>query len=247
MRLRHASLIARLAALVVATPTSAAIIVLPPSADTWIGLGDKDDRSANHGSEPTLELGRFSIFSDRAILIMFDLSGIAKGETIESATLRLFEGPSPYAPVTDEFVVSLVTEPWEEDTVTGKDSPGTNDTGVMIDASTNPVFDVTALVDDWVNNGVPNHGIGIQNTGFTHGGNFNAREGKGKAPVLEIDLGGTICPADLNDDGVVDVADLVGLLAAWGPCAGCPADIDGNDTVDVADLVILLAAWGPCP
>ncbi len=27
----------------------------------------------------------------------------------------------------------------------------------------------------------------------------------------------------------------------------CPADLDGNDAVGFADLVILLAAWGPCP
>ena len=27
----------------------------------------------------------------------------------------------------------------------------------------------------------------------------------------------------------------------------CPADSDGNRRVDVADIVILLADWGPCP
>jgi hypothetical protein len=28
------------------------------------------------------------------------------------------------------------------------------------------------------------------------------------------------CPADLNGDGVVDGADLLILLASWGPCPG---------------------------
>jgi hypothetical protein len=55
------------------------------------------------------------------------------------------------------------------------------------------------------------------------------------------------CPADLNGDNVVDVFDLLGLLAAWGPCPGCDADLNGDDVVDVFDLLALLAAWGPCP
>ena len=54
------------------------------------------------------------------------------------------------------------------------------------------------------------------------------------------------CPGDLDESGAVDFTDLVGLLAAWGPCPGCPEDLDGSDAVDFSDLVSLLAAWGPC-
>lgn len=50
--------------------------------------------------------------------------------------------------------------------------------------------------------------------------------------------------ADLNGDGVVNVPDLLALLAAWGPCSGCPEDLDGNGIVDVLDLLQLLANWG---
>jgi hypothetical protein len=64
--------------------------------------------------------------------------------------------------------------------------------------------------------------------------------------VYGLDGGGT-CPADLDGNGVVEVADLVDLLQAWGPCPDhCPADLDGDDVVDTADLNLLLAAWGPC-
>ena len=52
---------------------------------------------------------------------------------------------------------------------------------------------------------------------------------------------------DLDGDGVVGVADLLLLLAAWGPCADCddcPADLNGDCTVGVADLLILFANWG---
>jgi len=55
------------------------------------------------------------------------------------------------------------------------------------------------------------------------------------------------CPADIDGDGVVAFADLVALLASWGPCADCPADIDGDGAVGFSDLVSLLATWGNCP
>ncbi|MGA0172830.1 MAG: vanadium-dependent haloperoxidase [Phycisphaerales bacterium] len=55
------------------------------------------------------------------------------------------------------------------------------------------------------------------------------------------------CPADLNDDGVVNGVDLGVALASWGPCKkGCPADIDGDGDVDGADLAIVLSGWGSC-
>ncbi|MHC4965631.1 MAG: carboxypeptidase-like regulatory domain-containing protein, partial [Planctomycetota bacterium] len=55
--------------------------------------------------------------------------------------------------------------------------------------------------------------------------------------------GATQCPSDVNDDGVVDVADFLQLLAEWG-CTGCASDIDGSGVVDVADFLQLLADWG---
>ena len=52
---------------------------------------------------------------------------------------------------------------------------------------------------------------------------------------------------DINCDSVVDVSDLLLLLAAWGDCddcGDCPADINQSCNVDVSDLLQLLAAWG---
>ncbi len=56
----------------------------------------------------------------------------------------------------------------------------------------------------------------------------------------------TACPEDLDESGTVDFADLLAVLAAWGPCDGCPEDLDGSGAVDFADLLAVLAAWGPC-
>ena len=52
---------------------------------------------------------------------------------------------------------------------------------------------------------------------------------------------------DLDGDDIVGAADLLILLANWGPCAdcsNCPADLDDDCTVGVSDLLLLLANWG---
>ncbi len=50
-------------------------------------------------------------------------------------------------------------------------------------------------------------------------------------------------PGDLDGDGQVGIADLLALLAAWGPCAGCAADLDGDGAVGITDLLLVLANW----
>jgi hypothetical protein len=57
------------------------------------------------------------------------------------------------------------------------------------------------------------------------------------------------CPWDINDDGVVDLADLATLLSSYGLCAGDAgyvpeADLDGDECVGLADLATLLAHYG---
>ena len=73
----------------------------------------------------------------------------------------------------------------------------------------------------------------------------------GKSAPAEMDMGvidlTPAIPGDLDGDGVVGAADLLILLASWGPCADCkdcPADLDGNCTVGASDLLILLSNWG---
>jgi hypothetical protein len=63
--------------------------------------------------------------------------------------------------------------------------------------------------------------------------------------ALSLDIDSS-CPHDLNDDGLVDVSDLVELLQAWGICDQCPNDFTGDDTIDSQDVQALMQAWGPC-
>jgi hypothetical protein len=54
---------------------------------------------------------------------------------------------------------------------------------------------------------------------------------------------------DVDDDGMIDVADLVAAIVAWGECPrggppACPADVTGDGRVDVQDLVEIVSGWG---
>ena len=54
------------------------------------------------------------------------------------------------------------------------------------------------------------------------------------------------CPADFNDDGQVNGADLALLLGAWST-TDCTFNLTGGSCfVDGADLTVFLGDWGPC-
>ena len=66
------------------------------------------------------------------------------------------------------------------------------------------------------------------------------------------------CPADLTGNDVVNVSDLLALIANWGPCdAPCPpvrprdpicaGDLNADCFVNVTDLLDLIDVWGECP
>ncbi len=71
-------------------------------------------------------------------------------------------------------------------------------------------------------------------------------------PGLDQDSTGVLdaCEAvgDLDGNGVVAVADLLALLASWGPCPtppeACPADLNDDGLVGINDLLTLLTNWG---
>jgi hypothetical protein len=69
----------------------------------------------------------------------------------------------------------------------------------------------------------------------------------GPLPAAGVYLNETAlaCASDVNGTGVVDVDDLLALIAGWGG-ADPTLDIDGSGIVDVDDLLILIGAWGPC-
>jgi hypothetical protein len=63
---------------------------------------------------------------------------------------------------------------------------------------------------------------------------------------------GSPCHEDANEDGLVNVADLLAVIISWGACpAPCPlscdADVNFNCTVNTTDLLAVIGAWGACP
>lgn len=65
-------------------------------------------------------------------------------------------------------------------------------------------------------------------------------------PLFLEFFSGPKCKSDLSEDGVVSTADLLILLAAWGPNLGSPADLNADGVVGTSDLLRLLSSWGMC-
>ncbi|MHC5113288.1 MAG: choice-of-anchor B family protein [Planctomycetota bacterium] len=55
----------------------------------------------------------------------------------------------------------------------------------------------------------------------------------------------TAVEGDVNGDGVVNFADVLAIIAAWGPCGpDCDADLNGDEVVNFADILVAIANWG---
>jgi len=69
---------------------------------------------------------------------------------------------------------------------------------------------------------------------------------------MEYDLSFDVmrgCQADINQDGVVNVTDLLEVLSNWGQCIGqfpCCIDFNDDNQVDVIELIEVISAWGSC-
>lgn len=61
-------------------------------------------------------------------------------------------------------------------------------------------------------------------------------------PAARLFHGGADLPADIDNNGTVNGADLAALLGAWGGPGG-PADLNRDGQVDGGDLAALLNAW----
>ena len=51
------------------------------------------------------------------------------------------------------------------------------------------------------------------------------------------------CEGDTNEDGVVDITDLLAILDGWG---GADGDVTGDGDTNIDDILIVLGNWGFC-
>ena len=64
--------------------------------------------------------------------------------------------------------------------------------------------------------------------------------------VVPSDGCSNICDADVNEDGLVNVNDLLIIIGLWGQIGSSYADISGDQLVGVVDLLMVLDGWGQC-
>ena len=67
-----------------------------------------------------------------------------------------------------------------------------------------------------------------------------------KYPYSILDPVVDTCDGDANQDGAVNVNDLLLAVSEWGQ-SGTAADVNNDGTVNVADVLIMIDAWGACP
>ena len=54
------------------------------------------------------------------------------------------------------------------------------------------------------------------------------------------------CAGDADNNGEVNVDDILMVIASWGPCANCDGDVDGDGEIGVDDVLLIISSWGPC-
>ena len=54
----------------------------------------------------------------------------------------------------------------------------------------------------------------------------------------------TTCPEDVSQNGIIDIYDVLAILADYGCISNCTADVDGDGFVTTSDVLALLAMFG---
>jgi probable HAF family extracellular repeat protein len=83
----------------------------------------------------------------------------------------------------------------------------------------------------------------INDAGQIVGWGWKNGEARGFLLTPVVDSG---CPEDVDASGDIGFNDILEIISAWG-CTACPSrDVDGNGVVEAADLLLTLSAFGPC-
>lgn len=181
---------------------------VPAVADTWI---DEDRNGDNHGGAPTMQIGAPD--KHQRSLLLFNLSGIAAGAKIVSATVRVYVS-GVASPRATTLYLHQATDYWVEGSRAGS---GTADgaTWNRRDATNNwtagnggsygatPVasktinavfssgwveFDVTALAQQWIDGASVNQGVLLRSaTSAVY--TLHSRTAAGNRPELVIQTG----------------------------------------------------------
>jgi hypothetical protein len=241
------------------------------TVDTWINeaspdtsYGDDSTRDADDDTENSIftdEQGQALMRFEGVVQTTESAGAIPEGSTVVRAMLSIQLSDDVDNPIFNpDFYLYGVNIPWDESstwnslgnglsggdigplyaTFSGDNSPDQDDLRR---------FDVTGAVQGWVDGG-PNHGFAILPeviTGNDDGISIHSSEASNPLfhPRLVVSYipPVTADPADYDQDGDIDGADLTVFLSYWG--TNEPAgDFDGNGTVNGSDLTLFLSRWG---
>ena len=182
-----------------ATPATTVVLSAIRSAYTDEGAPD-----AKLGGESWLNLGRYDFQGTpyrRFVYVEFDLSSIPIGADVAGAKLRLFQQS---AGGVDPYWVWPWTAPaaWSEGNITWNNQPwpaypNAATVGLTLASGTWQEWDVSPIVQDWIQAGKPNYGIVLAGDTTTFSDHvFDPRGGK-SPPQLEIAYTAAGDPPDL--------------------------------------------------
>lgn len=131
--------------------------------DAWV---NENNTTQNNGNDADLSL-RSRLGENRRVYLNFNTASIPVGSTITNATLRLYMSDAPGASRTYEAY--LVEDSWAENSVTWSAQPSV--AAIATDSVTTGTtnhkwleFEVTADVNDFINNSVTNYGWMIKDS-----------------------------------------------------------------------------------
>jgi len=149
-------------ALVLATGTAfGAQLILQPGAEGKDSHIREQGPTSNYGSYSYLTVNWSPTQAGRGLVTFEGLSAIAKGSTINSANLELYNyANNP----NDTFSIYRITGTWEEMTVTWSNQPAyfaTAYASVLVTGTGTWSFDIKTLVNEWVQATYANNGFMI--------------------------------------------------------------------------------------
>jgi|GEM_PF-1203516 len=147
-----------LALVVVACPLIADLYCEEPVADTWTWTGN-----GPYGSSTQLRTNKFTAFN-QAVELTFDLSTIPAGSTVNSAILNVYRYDGDGSLECDIF---RITEYWEEPSLVDSvaHDAGNPYDQFVITGNGWCTFDITQLVQEWIDATYDNFGVVFYGTG----------------------------------------------------------------------------------